>query len=81
MAKIITNMVKCNHCGSVIESVYRHDFVWCSCKKVAVDGGTEYLRRVFSMPSDYTEMSKEDRTVEEAAAKKAKAASKKKGKK
>ena len=29
----------------VIESKFRHDFVWCKCKAIFVDGGTAYLRR------------------------------------
>ncbi len=43
---IIKNAVKCNICGDIIESKYRHDFVICKCGAVAVDGGHEYLRRV-----------------------------------
>lgn len=54
---IIRNMVKCNHCGDIIESRHRHDFVFCSCGRVAVDGGRAYLRRVFREGGDYTEMS------------------------
>lgn len=43
---IIKNAIKCNKCGDIIESTYRHDFKWCSCKECAVDGGKAYLRRV-----------------------------------
>lgn len=50
---IIKNAAKCRNCGDVIESTHVHDFVKCSCFKneernrgIAVDGGTEYLRRV-----------------------------------
>ena len=46
--KILVNKIKCKHCGDVIESKFRHDFQFCKCGKVAVDGGHEYLRRVFS---------------------------------
>lgn len=42
------NAVRCKKCGDIIESVHRHDFVWCKCRNVAVDGGKEYRRRVFS---------------------------------
>ena len=39
------NMAKCNKCGDVIESKYRHDFRFCSCKAIFVDGGNAYVRR------------------------------------
>lgn len=44
--RIIRNSVKCAGCGDEIESTHRHDFKWCSCKNIAVDGGKAYLRRV-----------------------------------
>uniref|UniRef100_A0A6M3LEM0 DUF7695 domain-containing protein n=1 Tax=viral metagenome TaxID=1070528 RepID=A0A6M3LEM0_9ZZZZ len=43
---IISNKAKCLKCGDVIESRSVHDFVWCNCHSIAVDGGREYLRRV-----------------------------------
>ena len=46
MFKIKTNKIKCNKCGDIIESYNVHDFKFCSCGSVAVDGGREYLRRV-----------------------------------
>ena len=58
MQKIIRNMVKCNLCGDVIESTYRHDFVTCKCGSCSVDGGTDYLRRGFTnSKDDFTELS------------------------
>lgn len=57
MRKIIRNAIRCNHCGDVIESTYRHDYVQCSCGKVAVDGGKDYLRRSCSKLDDYTDLS------------------------
>jgi len=58
MKKIIRNAIRCNYCGDVIESTYRHNYVQCSCGKVAVDGGTDYLRRSYSgNPDDYTDLS------------------------
>ena len=57
MEKIIVNAIKCNHCGDIIESRYRHEFVTCSCGKCSVDGGHDYLRRCFDDKDDYTEMS------------------------
>lgn len=52
-AKIIRNIIRCKHCGDVIESKHRHDYVQCGCGRVAVDGGLDYLRRSFpSMPAE-----------------------------
>lgn len=34
----------CDKCEDVIYSVMRHDMRYCSCKRVSVDGGREYLR-------------------------------------
>lgn len=54
--RIRTNRIKCKKCGNIIESTNVHDFKWCSCKSVAVDGGREYLRRLGN-PEDYEELS------------------------
>ena len=55
---IIKNVIKCNKCGEIIESVYRQDFKTCSCRQVSVDGGLDFLRRCFAdTPRDYTELS------------------------
>ena len=40
-----TNKIRCKKCGDVIESIHRHDFKFCKCGVVAVDGGKDYLRR------------------------------------
>lgn len=56
--KIIHNRVKCKECGEIIESRTIHDFVGCKCfmvtngtEGIAVDGGTEYMRRVGDLDS------------------------------
>jgi hypothetical protein len=49
MKIIIQNEVKCTRCNDIIWSAHRHDFVGCKCGAPAVDGGTEYLRRVGDM--------------------------------
>ena len=54
MNKIIVNKIKCKKCGDVIESTYRHDFKFCKCGAVAVDGGKDYLRRI-GYEEDYEE--------------------------
>ena len=46
--RILRNSVRCLKCNSEIESQHRHDFKWCACGKVAVDGGRDYLKRVGS---------------------------------
>lgn len=44
MRKLVKNCIKCTKCGDVIESKYTHDFRWCNCKNIFVDGGLEYSR-------------------------------------
>ncbi len=39
--------IRCKHCGDTIESKHRHDFRSCSCKSVAVDGGTDCPRVIW----------------------------------
>lgn len=59
--KIRTNKIKCRKCGNIIESTSVHDFKFCSCGACAVDGGTEYLRRL-GEPEDWEESSEFDET-------------------
>lgn len=44
--KILSNQIRCTNCGDEPFSANRHDFKWCECGGIAVDGGMEYLRRV-----------------------------------
>ena len=39
------NKIQCRKCKDIIESVHRHDFKFCKCKSVFVDGGKDYIRR------------------------------------
>jgi hypothetical protein len=55
---LIYNAAKCVHCGDIIVSRHRHDFVKCSCDSIFVDGGLEYERRGYRLPSDYINLSK-----------------------
>ena len=58
MQKIIKNCIKCKYCGDVLESKSRHDYKQCSCGRVAIDGGRDYLRRCFtSSPDDFEDLS------------------------
>ena len=54
--KIIVNKIKCKKCGEIIESKTENDFKRCSCGKVAIDGGHDYLKRIGS-EEDYIELS------------------------
>lgn len=56
MDKIIANKIRCIKCGDIIESEHRHDFKFCQCGAVAVDGGKDYLRRVGNR-EDWEELS------------------------
>lgn len=54
--KIIINKIKCINCGDIIESKVPNDFKRCSCGKVAIDGGHDYLKRIGN-EDDYIELS------------------------
>lgn len=56
MKRILVNKIRCNLCGDEIESTSVHDFKWCKCGAVAVDGGHEYMKRCGN-PEDITELS------------------------
>ena len=57
--RIVRNMARCNKCGDVVESKHRHDFVSCTCGQMSVDGGHEYLRRLYGAEG-FTEMSEHE---------------------
>lgn len=57
--RIKHNKIRCKVCGDTIESIHRHDFTYCKCGLVAVDGGREYLRRV-GEPENWEELSEEE---------------------
>lgn len=57
MEVIIYNAIRCKKCGEIIESKHRHDFKFCKCGAVAVDGGHDYLRRLGNQ-EDYEELFK-----------------------
>lgn len=54
--EIIKNVIKCKKCGDEIESKTVHDFRFCKCGSVAVDGGHDYLCRCGNR-EDWEEMS------------------------
>lgn len=56
--KIYTNKIQCVKCNDIIESKYTHDFKFCKCGNVAVDGGKEYLKRCFKTDTnDFIDLS------------------------
>src|SRR6476620_2327677 len=43
--QIVYNAIQCLACGTLIESIHRHDYKTCGCPNQAmVDGGLDYLR-------------------------------------
>lgn len=49
---ILRNSARCLDCGDEVESTHRHDFKWCRCGKLGVDGGHDYIRRIGSFGTD-----------------------------
>jgi hypothetical protein len=58
VGNIYSNSAQCALCSDVIRSTNKHDFVWCKCGAIAVDGGSWYAKRVGNMSDviDLTEM-------------------------
>ena len=56
MLKPIRNSIQCKKCGDIISSFSTHDFKYCLCHSVAVDGGFDYMR-VTGSPVDYIDLS------------------------
>ena len=54
---IILNRAKCLLCGNIVISRHRHDFVTCECGNVSVDGGLQYLRRLYVDNDSFKELS------------------------
>ena len=57
MNRIKRNAAHCLSCNKIIESVTVHDFVYCDCKNIFVDGGKSYIRRGIKDESMYKDMS------------------------
>ncbi len=64
MEKILVNKIRCKKCNDVIESEFRHDFKFCKCGAVAVDGGKDYIRRGGKC-EDWEELSEFEELIEE----------------
>ena len=50
--------IQCRKCSETIESKHVHDFKYCSCGAVGIDGGISAGNRILGDPSDI-----EDRSV------------------
>ena len=56
--RLIRNAIQCIVCRDVIESKHTHDFKWCKCGTVAIDGGLDYAKRSFkNSPNDFIDLS------------------------
>lgn len=44
MKNLTISAVQCPHCKDIIFSRARHDFRSCSCQKICIDGGRDYLK-------------------------------------
>ncbi len=55
--ELIRNAIRCLSCNETIESKARYDCRTCTCGKVSVDGGLDYLKRSFPSgnPCDWFE--------------------------
>ena len=51
VGNIWSNACKCKKCKQTIRSKNRHNFRYCKCKSIAVDGGSWYARRVGELES------------------------------
>jgi hypothetical protein len=40
--------------------MFRHDFKWCACKSIAVDGGGDYLKMSYTEGSEYKVLEEKD---------------------
>ena len=62
--KIIKNVIKCTKCGDIIESTHVHDFKMCSCGECGVDGGHDYLLRLYRTKESDIELSEVEESEE-----------------
>ena len=58
MATVVeVNKAQCKLCNDIIESYSGHDFKYCKCGEIAVDGGRNYIRRVAGNLNNIIELS------------------------
>jgi hypothetical protein len=61
--RILINRCQCTVCFDIIESKHRHHFVTCKCGRIFTDGGTWYLHRGFTYPSDLHDLTEYEGTL------------------
>ncbi len=54
--RLLINRAMCNACREVVESKHRHDFKYCGCGQMHVDGGLAYTKRGYKAEG-FTELS------------------------
>ena len=54
---VVVNKAQCKLCDDIVESKHRHDFKWCKCGSMAVDGGKAYIKRAANSLDDIIELS------------------------
>jgi len=54
---ITKNSARCTKCDTEIESKFLHDFKWCPCGAIFVDGGREYFHRGWDVPESFEDTS------------------------
>ena len=52
-AKTIVTAVFCKKCNTLVYSRARHDFRYCECGDVAIDGGRNYTKVSYNKDSDF----------------------------
>lgn len=57
--QILLNSIQCLDCKDILISYHVHDFKFCSCKSIAIDGGSQYGKRIGALDR-YKELSKYD---------------------
>jgi len=50
---MVLTAILCKHCGDIVYSRTRHDMRFCSCGRVAIDGGREYAKITFENFEDF----------------------------
>lgn len=61
--RYLSNRAKCLLCGEIIESKHRHHFVPCHCGNLIVDGGLDYLKRIFNKMDSWVDLSEIARSL------------------
>ena len=56
-SNILKNAAECLKCGEEVESLDRHHFNCCSCGNICVDGGRDYIRRVYKEEGQWVDRS------------------------